>query len=786
MLCENCNENLAVVFIKNKGDDTQNKSLCMSCAKELGHDALPDMMKNMGLTEEMFDEINLSFKENPPELDPSMFKEALSALQNMMPGLNLADMTGGIAEQSDDEEEEEEEEVSSLMTFPLKGQQNNEVADDNNKSEQTQSNRQIPRRRIKKQKQKRKAMEQYCINLTDKAAAGEIDRVIGRDKEILRVTQILNRRSKNNPVLIGEPGVGKTAIAEGLALKIVKGEVPHKLMDKEIHLLDMATVVAGTQFRGQFESRLKNIIDEAKASGNVIFVIDELHTIVGAGDAEGAIAAGNILKPALAKGQIQVIGATTLTEYRKSIEKDAALERRFQSVIVEEPSEAEAVEIIKGIKDYFEDYHSVRITDEIIEFAVSMSKRYINGRFLPDKAIDLIDEAGSNTNLYNPLITKLANLRQELADIQEEKESIIASDSIEAYRRAAELKINECKLNEEIDRLTFECENIELTKEDIATVIELWTNIPVKSINDTEQNKLLSLEERLHKRVIAQNVAVSAVSRAVMVNRANLANKKRPVSFIFVGPTGVGKTELVKQLCTEVFHGLDALIRLDMSEYMEKHTVSRLIGSPPGYVGYDDAGQLTEKVRRHPYSLILLDEIEKAHFDIFNILLQILDDGRITDSQGRTVNFENCIIVMTSNAGSDENNNALGFNASQNQAIKNKMDAALKKLFRPEFLNRVDEIVYFDMLGKSELHDICRLMLSDLQNGLKEKGITVTFADELVDYIVEKGYDPKYGARPMRRVIYKEIEGAIAHRFINGDLGSTCNVTLQDGKVNIL
>ena len=746
MMCTNCGKNPAVVFLtKVENGVTKNEGLCMTCAKKLGISSINNIMDKMGMTEEEFDEMNRGMMESMGNIE-SIDDITPEMLQNVMPMMQNA--FGG----KDGEFEEPQKTTKT---------------------------------KVNEKPKKKSIIEQYAVNLTEKAHNNEIDRVIGRSVEIERVTQILNRRTKNNPVLIGEPGVGKTAIAEGLAVRIANKDVPNKLLKKEIYLLDLAGVVAGTQFRGQFESRIKGIIDEAKKRGNIIFVIDELHNIVAAGDAEGAMGAANILKPALAKGEIQVIGATTLEEYRKHIEKDSALERRFQPVIVEEPSMEDTIEIIKGIKDYYEKHHKVKITDEVIRTATVLASRYINDRFLPDKAIDVIDEAGSRVNLNNKKLVTLENKKMELEKIQAEKETAAQADSIEEYQKAADLKIRECRLMEEISALEKECDNIYITTDDVAQVIEMWTKIPVHKISQFESNRLMNLENNLAQRIIGQKNAVAAVSRAIRVNRAGIANKKRPVSFMFVGPTGVGKTELVKQLAKELFDDEKALIRLDMSEYMEKHTVAKIIGSPPGYVGYDDAGQLTEKVRRHPYSIILLDEIEKAHPDIFNVLLQIFDDGRITDSHGKTVSFENCVIIMTSNAGSDMNIKSLGFNVTNKQAIKNNVDTALKQIFRPEFLNRIDEVVIFDQLTREELFDICSLMLSDLAEILNEKGITLTFTDGIKNHIIDAGYDEKFGARPMRRVIHRELETRLAEMIITDEIkeGDAVNIDFCNDNV---
>ena len=636
----------------------------------------------------------------------------------------------------------------------------------------------------KKSSKKKKALDTFGTNLTQKAKNNELDAVIGRDKEIQRIIQILNRRSKNNPCLIGEPGVGKTAIAQGLAIRIANGKVPAKLLNKEVYLLDMTAIIAGTQFRGQFESRMKSIIDECKSLGNIILVIDEIHNIIGAGDAEHSMNAANILKPSLANGEIQLVGTTTLKEYRKYIEKDTALERRFQPVIVAEPSVDDTINILDGIKKYYEDYHKVKISTDVIRQAVIMSEKYIHDRFLPDKAIDILDEACSRINLDNKELYELEVLKNDLAKVQEEKEEAAQADSTEDYQKAAELKTKECAITEKIDKISKEMKPRELTVQDIAEVIENWTKIPVKKITEAETQKLLNLEANLHKRIIGQNEAVEAVSRAIRRNRAGLKSTKRPPSFIFVGPTGVGKTELAKALAYEMFGSEDSIIRIDMSEYMESHSTSKLIGSPPGYVGYDDAGQLTEKVKRNPYSIILLDEIEKAHPDVFNILLQVLDDGRLTDSQGNTVSFENTIIIMTSNAGSNLNTNSIGFGGGQvnNNAIQN----ALKETFRPEFLNRVDEIVIFNSLSVDELMQIVDLMLNDTRKALQDKNITLEVTEEAKKYLLDKGTDTKYGARPLRRAIQRYVEDELSDRILRSELtnGNTVKIDLKDNALS--
>ena len=646
----------------------------------------------------------------------------------------------------------------------------------NQSSENNGNSTQKVKEKSKLKNKKRKFLDTYGSNLTTKAKNNQIDNVIGRDKEIERMIQILNRRSKNNPCLIGEPGVGKTAIAQGLALRIASGNVPAKLLNKEVYLLDITSIIAGTQFRGQFEARMKSIIDECKQSGNIILVIDEIHNIIGAGDAEHSMNAANILKPSLSNGEIQLIGTTTLKEYRKYIEKDAALERRFQPIIVEEPSVDDTIAILKGIKSYYEDYHHVIIYNDIIEKIVSMSEKYIHDRFLPDKAIDILDEACSKINLSDKNLYDLELLNSQLKEIQEEKEEAAQADSTEDYQKAAELKTQECSILEKIDKIKSEMTPSVLTVQDIANVIESWTKIPVQKITEAETQKLLNLESNLHKRVIGQDEAVEAVSRAIRRNRSGLQSTKRPPSFIFVGPTGVGKTELAKTLAFEMFGNEKSIIRFDMSEYMEGHSTAKLIGAPPGYVGYDDAGQLTEKVKRNPYSILLFDEIEKAHPDVFNILLQVLDDGRLTDAQGNVVNFENTIIIMTSNAGSNLNTNSIGF--GNTQASKNKMLDALKDLFRPEFLNRVDEIITFNPLTNEQLLQIVDLMLFDTQKVLNDKNIRMTVSDEAKYYLLNKGTDTKYGARPLRRSIQRYIEDELSDLLLKGELhhGQTVSI----------
>mgnify|MGYP002541415291 CR=1 FL=1 len=767
MLCVNCKQNQATVFVQ-RIDPVTHKEVtdgyCTKCVRELGLSSSGEILKGMGMTPEQVEmlESNIQDMLSQFDIDDETGDSPGSPLIMMggFPDILKSMREHGIRPEGMHEHETPQEEQSRGTTKTATKQQ---------------------------KKEKKRILDSFGTNLTAKAREQLIDRIIGRDSEISRVVQILNRRSKNNPVLLGEPGVGKTAIAEGLAVRIVEKQVPPKLFHKEVYLLDFTAIVAGTQFRGQFEARLKKIIEEAKELGNIILVIDELHNIVGAGDAEGAMSAANILKPALARGDIQIIGATTLNEYRKHIEKDTALERRFQPVMVDEPSIEDSISILKGIRDYYENFHRVKISDEVIRQAVLLSERYITDRFLPDKAIDVIDEAGSKANLNNRDLLRLSQLKERLQKVQLEKDSAISSDSTENYQRAAELKSQECVLIDQINQLDTAELDKPLTVEDVAAVIEDWTKIPVKSITEEESAKLLDLENRIHRRVIGQNEAVDLISQAIRRNRARLSKKRRPVSFVFVGPTGVGKTELAKTLAQVLFDNEDAMIRVDMSEYMEKHTVSKLIGAPPGYVGYDEAGQLTEKVRRKPYSIILLDEIEKAHQDVFNILLQILDDGRVADSHGRIVNFENTIIIMTSNAGSDLKSSSYGFNKTQDESMKNKVQSAMREIFRPEFLNRIDEVVIFNQLTEDELSKIVDLMILDLAEELMNRDIIFTMTAEAKALVLQQGYDPQYGARPLRRTIEKLIQNPIAEMVLRGDVPrhSKLLATAADGKIAI-
>lgn len=752
MLCSRCNKNIAVVFVtKQEGTQTVNEGLCLTCAKELGIKPVEDLMKQMNMNEEDIEQMN----EGMNELLASGNMEELE--ENIMNGSNPFDF------------------IKNFIGGGTPADESNaaEPPKETGKNQKTQTKKNsLPK--------KKSMLDTYGTNLTREARDGKIDIVIGREKEIERAIQILNRRTKNNPVLIGEPGVGKTAIAEGIALKIAEKKVPAMLLKFEIYLLDFTALVAGTQFRGQFEQRLKSVIEEAKMRGNIIFVIDELHNIVGAGDAEGAMSAANILKPALAKGQIRVIGATTLEEYRKSIEKDTALDRRFQTIIVEEPTPQETVEILKGVKHYYEKHHSIIISDEVIQAAVNLTGRYIQDKFFPDKAIDVIDEAGSKTNLNNKVLSQLEILKMELTSVQKEKETAVSTDSIEDYQKAADLKIKECQLLEQIRELESKTKVIRLTVADIAKVIELKTGIPVAKITETENEKLLNLGENLHQRIIGQDKAIVAVSNAIRRSRAPFIKKKRPASFIFAGPTGVGKTELAKALAEQLFGSENDLIRIDMSEYMEKHSVSKIIGAPPGYVGYDDAGQLTEKVRRKPYCVILLDEIEKAHPEVHNILLQILDDGFVKDSHGKMINFQNTIIIMTTNAGSDLNFGVYGFGSSFSQQQSEKVQKSLKQIFRPEFLNRVDEVIAFDRLSPSEIREIAKLQLNEYLSEVRANNIEVDITENAIDLIAKEGNDERYGARPIRRYIQKEIENPMATMYLKGEITSGSKIKIDE------
>ena len=762
-LCSRCNKNVAVIFItKLEGGQIKNEGLCLKCARELGIKPIDDMMKKMGITDEELDNLT----------------------NEMMSAFGGAEGMEGLMPQPDGDSDGEDD--GRTATFPFLnqlfgGNGNAPAAGETPRSEKSAPNPKGER------PAKRKFLENYCISLTKKAQEGKLDKLIGRDRELERVIQILNRRQKNNPCLIGEPGVGKTAIAEGLAMKIAKGQVPYKLLDKEVYLLDLTALVAGTQFRGQFESRMKGLIEEIRKLGNIILVIDEVHNIVGAGDAEGSMNAANILKPALSRGELQVIGATTLNEYRKHIEKDTALERRFQPVIVEEPSIEESVKIIEGIAPYYEAYHQVSISPEMCRLAVTMSERYITDRYLPDKAIDLIDEACSNVNLKNTTLARQAAITKELADLNKEKEVMMAADTEEAYARLANIRSQELRLEAEQHQL--EAQSVPaLEVEHLANVIDLWTNIPASQIREQEYEQLSKLEERLKKHIIGQDEAVKAVAAAIRRGRVGISPKHKPVSFIFVGSTGVGKTELVKQLAQDLFHAPESLIRLDMSEFMEKYAVSRIIGSPPGYVGYDEAGQLTEKIRRKPYSVVLFDEIEKAHPDVLNILLQILDDGHITDAHGRKVNFENTVIVMTSNAGSNSKVGSVGFDRTAEEQGKERAMKALQDFLRPEFINRVDEIVYFHQLTEDNFKDIAALMLQELKDSLAEKHITLTWDESLLSYLVKKSYSAAYGARNLRRCIQKELEDVIAQRIIDSwqNPVTHLNVLADEDKIQLI
>ncbi len=747
-LCSVCNKNIAVIFLtKMEYGKPVSEALCIECAYK----------RKIPGVEKMIEETGMSIEQ----------------LKNMTAGLNniIGDMDIDISE--DDPEKMMEMFLNESETENF---EEVEVEEEPPKNE---------KKKKKKKDKKRKNLNLYGMNLTDRAKSGQVDRIIGRNREIDRVVQILNRRSKNNPVLIGEAGVGKTAIAEGLAVRIANKQVPAKLYNMEVYLLDLTAIVAGTHFRGQFESRMKGIIEEANNLGNIILVIDELHNIVGAGEVQGGVMnAANILKPALARGEIQILGATTLEEYRQHIEKNAALERRFQPVIVDEPNIEDSIEILKGIKDYYEDYHHVKISNEVIKEAVVLSSRYIRDRFLPDKAIDIIDEAGSRVNLKNKGLVDILDLKDKLKALEEEKNKY---NSLENYEQSANIQTEIITIEKRIFELENADNRVNITTADIAHVIESWTKIPVQRITEEESDKLLKLDERLKKNVIGQDEAIKAVSKSIRRNRASFKKIKRPSSFIFVGPTGVGKTELVKKLALELFGSEDSMVRLDMSEYMEKHSVSKLIGAPPGYVGFDQGSKLTDIIRRKPYTVILLDEIEKAHPDVFNLLLQILEDGRLTDSQGRTVHFDNTVLIMTSNAGTQNKALTLGF--TQNESVTNKeaIKAALKEYFRPEFLNRVDDIVVFNSLSKEVLRQIVDLMMNELELEINEKNMKLSVTDKVKDFILEKGYSEVYGARPLRRVIQNYIEDEIVEIYLRNKLfdGADIHVDIVDDEISI-
>ena len=762
-LCSRCKKNIAVVFItRQENGQNVNEGLCLKCAKNLGLPQVDEMMRRMGITDEDLDNIS----------------------NEMMGAFGGAENLEGLTD-ADDPDADNEDEDGKTATFPFLSRffGGNPAANDaqnGNEAEQTQS----PRSNKKVEKgSKHKFLDSYCINLSQRARDGKLDAVIGREEEIERVIQILNRRQKNNPCLIGEPGVGKTAIAEGLAQRIVAGDVPFKLRSKEVYLLDLTALVAGTQFRGQFESRMKGLIEEIRKMGNVILVIDEVHNIVGAGDAEGSMNAANILKPALSRGEIQVIGATTFTEYRKHIEKDTALERRFQPVTVNEPNMEDTLKILKGIAHYYEQFHGVKIPEGILRQAVLLSERYITDRFLPDKAIDLIDEACSDLNLHDKNINRRMELHREIEDYDKECELLQGAEEPD-FERLAELKSLTIKAQEELDALCAQGDP-QLTMDNLARVIELWTKIPASRIREDEFRRLSELDKRLKEHIVGQDEAIEAVAATIRRNRVGISPKHKPVSFIFVGPTGVGKTELVKQLAQDLFNSPDALIRFDMSEFMEKHSVSRIVGSPPGYVGYDEAGQLTEKIRRKPYAVILFDEIEKAHPDVMNVLLQILDDGEITDSHGRKVNFENTVIVMTSNAGSERKEGTVGFGHTVNEQNRDRAMKALGEFLRPEFLNRVDEVICFNRLDEKNFAGIARIMLDELQKSLEDKGLHFTWDEDVEDYLVKKSYSATYGARNLRRTIQKELEDVMAAQIIDSYEHPVTQIhaSMEDGKL---
>lgn len=765
MLCTRCKKRTAVVFITAiQGEENHNEGLCLVCAKQLGIPQVKEYMDQMGMTDQDVEEISDELTDITENDDGGFFKKGGTAgfpnfLQNLMGGLPKGFEAFAKSEPNDEEDSTSGETVS----------------------EETEKKSKGPRQR------KMKSLETYCDNLSQKAEDGKLDHIVGRDKEIARTIQILSRRQKNNPCLIGEPGVGKTAIAEGIAQKIAAGEVPFNLKDKKVYLLDLTALIAGTQFRGQFESRMKALIDEIKNAGNIILFVDEIHNLVGTGgDNEGSMNAANILKPALSRGEVQVIGATTFKEYRKYIEKDSALERRFQPVTVNEPSVSETEQVLLGIRQYYEEHHKVKITDELLRMCAVLSERYINDRFLPDKAIDLLDEACACRSIRSTELSKLDSVKKEL-EKEEQNVAEIEEAAEPDFEKLANAKAEVLRLKKDLEEAEADAEKVYVTEEDLSKVIELWTGIPASKVVESEYKKLENLENKLREKIIGQDEAVSLVCKAIKRTRVQLSKRRRPASFIFVGPTGVGKTELVKVLASELFDGTDPLIRLDMTEYMEKYSVSRLIGSPPGYVGYDEAGQLTEKVRRKPYSVVLFDEIEKAHPDVMNILLQILDEGRVTDSQGRTVNFENTIIVMTSNAGSTDKSTGIGFNKTESEVSKEKSMKALSDFLRPEFLSRIDEIVTFAPLTNENYESIAALMLDEMKDPLAEKGITLKYSKKALTAIADKAFGQKFGARDIRRVIREEIEDKVAELIITStaDPFKTIKIGEKKGELEI-
>ena len=772
MLCSKCKKRPAVVFVSNTADSSNTTAYCLVCAREMGIKPVTDIMEKMGISED----------------DLANIQEQMDDLVNsgLMPDADsFADIIG---DNDDIEEDDDDFSRGGAPTFPpfFKNLFNSKdpsekLSDKDKKKEDKKSKNETPKRR-----KNRKHIDAYCTDLTQRARDGKLDRIIGRENEIGRVIQILSRRTKNNPCLIGEPGVGKTAIAEGLALRIAAGDVPHRLKDKEIQLLDLTSLVAGTQFRGQFESRIKGLINEVKESGNVILFIDEVHSLVGTGESEGSMNAANIMKPALSRGEIQVIGATTFNEYRKYIEKDAALERRFQPVTVAEPSIQDTVEMLMGVKNYYEDYHRVHMSDDIVRKTVVLSERYITDRFLPDKAIDLLDESCTHASLRNTNLEQFDEDSDTLELLKEQRDSLQSEENID-YEKLATVKYDIAKLEKKIGEMNADSLFADVTEEDIAHVIELWTGIPASKVKENELNKLADLEQQLKAKVIGQDEAVSALAAAVKRSRVQISPRRRPASFIFVGPTGVGKTELVKVLSTELFNTPETLIRLDMSEFMEKHSVSKIIGSPPGYVGYDEAGQVTEKVRRRPYSVLLFDEIEKAHPDVLNILLQILDEGVLTDAQGRKVNFSNTVIVMTSNAGSERKENLLGFAKTEADATNEKVRKALSEFLRPEFLSRLDEIIVFKQLSEDNFFDISKLMLDEYVGSLGEKGIKFSYDDKSRKYLAKKAYGGQSGARDLRNLIRKEVEDKIANALVESRSGilSSINLTADDDNIKL-